>query len=83
MGSLTSIAEVSNVEDGWCSGGVGSRQQDMLQSHTRVLTQSPVSNEQEPLRGSCTCQHMHHLVSTQQGSLMEFNYACQYSLYNS
>ncbi len=30
MGWLTSIAEVSNVEDGWCSGGVGSRLQDVL-----------------------------------------------------
>ena len=31
---LTSIAEVSNVEDGWCGGSIGSRLQDVLQSHT-------------------------------------------------
>ncbi len=34
VGWLTSITEVSNVEDGWCSGGVGSRLQNVLQSHT-------------------------------------------------
>ncbi len=77
MGWLTSIAEVSNVEDGWCSGGVGSRLQDVLQSHTRVLTESPVSNEQESLRGGCTCQQLHHLLSKQQAFLTEFNYAYQ------
>ena len=57
VGWLTSIAEVSNVEDGWCSGGVGGGLQDVLQSHTRVLTQSPISNEQESLRCCCTCPH--------------------------
>ena len=60
---LTSIAEVSDVEDSRCSGGVGCRQQDVLQSHTGVLTQSPVSNQQKTLRGIWTCGQSQHYVT--------------------
>ena len=61
---LTSIAEVSDVEDSRCSGGVGCRQQDVLQSHTGVLTQSPVGNQQKTLRGIWTCGQSQHILTT-------------------
>ena len=60
--SLTSVAEVSDVEDYCSSGGVGCRLQGMLQSDAGVLAEAPVSQQDESLRSCCTCMQFSSLI---------------------